>query len=431
MKGIKCVDHLGNEFSSQAKMCEAWNISVLTYRSRLKKGLSQEEALTMPLQDTSVYDHLGNKFPSELQMCKFYNIKLSTFHIRLKRGYSLERALTEAVIPKIQNCKDHIGNTYNSINDMCKAYNISSQLLKQRLNKGWTIEAALTTPTQKTAYDHLGNAFSSKKEMCDHYGITVFTYRYREQNGMTLEEILTLPKNTYVDRYVCKDHLGNIFSSKKEMCEYYGVSIGWFIKKQADGCSLEECLSKRCFYDHLGNKYSSIKEMCDAYKITPDLFSNRFYMLHWSLKNTLTLPVLHSHSSYEYCIYDVLNDLEISFEAEYYNFDCFLSGNGRARFDVYIPSIGIIEVDGEQHFKPVRNWNFEKTVRDDTLKTVYCENNNIPLLRVRYDQMQDGTYAELVEDFINNPAAYIMQHNKYLSEKEYYAERTKNLSVAS
>lgn len=389
MKGIKCVDHLGNEFSSQAKMCEAWNISVLTYRGRLKKGLSQEEALTMPLRDTSVYDHLGNKFPSELQMCKFYNIKLSTFHVRLKRGYSLERALTETVIPKMQSCKDHLGNTYNSINDMCAVYNLSHQLLKQRLNKGWPLEEALTTPAQELFYDHLGNAFSSKKEMCDHYGITVVTYKYREQNGMNLEEILTASKNTYIDRYICKDHLGNKYSSVKAMCEAWGVTQAMYTRRLNTGCDVETALT------------------CER------------------------------HSSYaEAAISEYLTLHNVEFIREYTFPECkFINTNRHAKFDFYIPNIGIIEVDGKQHFKAV-DWfgginGFKKTQERDTLKTAYCETNNIPLLRVRYDQMQDGTYAELVEDFINNPAAYIMQHNKYLSEKEYYAERTKNLSVAS
>lgn len=388
MKGIKCVDHLGNEFLSQAKMCEAWNISVLTYRGRLKKGLSQEEALTMPLRDTSVYDHLGNKFPSELQMCKFYNIKLGTFHGRIKRGYSLEQALTEVVVSNMQICEDHLGKTYNSINDMCAAYGLSHQLLKQRLDKGWTIEAALTTPAQELFYDHLGNAFSSKKEMCDHYGITVFTYRYREQNGMNLEEILTTSKNTYIDRYICKDHLGNEYSSVKAMCEAWGVTPAMYTCRLNAGCDIETALT------------------CER----------RSSYLEAAVSEYLTLH-------------------NVEFRREYTFSECkFKNTNRHAKFDFYISDIGVIEVDGKQHFKAV-NWfggltDFKKTQKRDTLKTNFCETHGIPLLRIRYDQMQDGTYADLIADFIENPAAYITSHNS-LSEAEYYAERTENLSVAS
>lgn len=45
----------------------------------------------------------------------------------------------------------------------------------------------------------------------------------------------------------------------------------------------------------------------------------------------------------------------------------------------------LIEYDGEQHFKPkFSQESFERTIRNDKIKNQYCENNNIPLIRIKY-----------------------------------------------
>ena len=63
---------------------------------------------------------------------------------------------------------------------------------------------------------------------------------------------------------------------------------------------------------------------------------------------------------------------------------------------------GLIEFDGIQHFEPVDKFGgfegFEKTQYHDKLKTSFCNNNNIPLLRIPYfleDEVED-----ILRDFI-------------------------------
>jgi hypothetical protein len=58
-------------------------------------------------------------------------------------------------------------------------------------------------------------------------------------------------------------------------------------------------------------------------------------------------------------------------------------------FDFFIPSINLaIEYDGIQHFKPVKLFGgekeFEKTKIKDKIKSKYCEDNNICLIRISY-----------------------------------------------
>ncbi|MDY0268770.1 hypothetical protein [Trichloromonas sp.] len=71
----------------------------------------------------------------------------------------------------------------------------------------------------------------------------------------------------------------------------------------------------------------------------------------------------------------------------------------KLKFDFYLPNYNIcVEYDGEQHFKKYR---FEKNKKNlmtrqlrDQIKTEYCQNNNIKLIRIRYDQN--------IEDILKN-----------------------------
>lgn len=60
-------------------------------------------------------------------------------------------------------------------------------------------------------------------------------------------------------------------------------------------------------------------------------------------------------------------------------------------FDFYLPELNIcIEYDGEQHFKVIDHFGGEEGLRirqlHDQIKTNYCKNNNIPLIRIKYDE---------------------------------------------
>ncbi len=70
--------------------------------------------------------------------------------------------------------------------------------------------------------------------------------------------------------------------------------------------------------------------------------------------------------------------------------------------------IGIIEYDGLQHFQPVRfnGMTTEKSLdsfktgqKHDKMKNDFCKSNNIPLLRIKYTEINN--IKELVHDFID------------------------------
>lgn len=69
--------------------------------------------------------------------------------------------------------------------------------------------------------------------------------------------------------------------------------------------------------------------------------------------------------------------------------------------------VGLIEYDGEQHFKPVDFFGgeagFTYRQKNDGIKTEYCEVNGIPLLRVPYYDKQ-SVVVEKVRNFVTKVA---------------------------
>ena len=87
----------------------------------------------------------------------------------------------------------------------------------------------------------------------------------------------------------------------------------------------------------------------------------------------------------EFKIRHYLENHNIKFKYEYWNSKC--RDARPLRFDFYLINNNImIEFDGEQHYKDNHyfNYSYDKQVLHDNIKTQYCNNNNIKLLRIPY-----------------------------------------------
>jgi len=198
-------DHLGNQYTSEAKMCRAWNISYVTYRNRryiLKWNLKEVLENNINNNRTEIEDHLGRKYSSEKELCRAWNIPVNTFRYRFyKAGWSLEDALTKSPSDKFKHrnkFKDHLGNEYDTQIDMSEAWGIPYEVYRDRKYKlKWDIKHILTTPViSKEIRDHLGKVYSNTQEMCNAWGIPYETFRNRLRvSGWSLEEALTTPIN--------------------------------------------------------------------------------------------------------------------------------------------------------------------------------------------------------------------------------------------
>lgn len=146
--------------------------------------------------------------------------------------------------------------------------------------------------------DHLGNIYKTKTEMCRAWGIThISTLDRRLAKGLSLEEALTYDsKNNYNIAKPCTDHLGNVFDSENSMCKKWGVSRTAYRNALAEGYSSGEALFNalknripEC-QDHLGNTYKNHRELCKHWGISIATFRARIRR-GYSLEEALTLPL--------------------------------------------------------------------------------------------------------------------------------------------
>lgn len=103
----------------------------------------------------------------------------------------------------------------------------------------------------------------------------------------------------------------------------------------------------------------------------------------------------------------LLDKYRIDFDQQYTFLGC---RNRRVLpFDFYLPDYNIcIEYDGEQHFKPIDHFGgqeyFDKRKENDLIKTRFCEENDIGLVRIPYymsNELEDILFEELnIIDYI-------------------------------
>ena len=142
-------DHKGNKYDTKAEMCKQYGLNATTYMNRIKKGWSVEKALTTKPNESKEYyvtDHLGNVFNTQKEMCDAWNILINTYRSRIKKGWSIEKALTTPLNQPKKQITDHLGNEFLSISKMCEFHNININVYNARLKLGWTQKKALTTP---------------------------------------------------------------------------------------------------------------------------------------------------------------------------------------------------------------------------------------------------------------------------------------------
>ncbi len=104
----------------------------------------------------------------------------------------------------------------------------------------------------------------------------------------------------------------------------------------------------------------------------------------------------------EKIIIKCLNDLKINCHKQFKFKDC--KNKKQLPFDFYLPEYNLcIEYDGRQHFIPIDKWggqdNLERIKQNDQIKTQYCIDNNIKLLRISYQEFKN--IENILEQTIN------------------------------
>ena len=440
----ECEDHLGNKYKSITQMCNFYNISYFMYTKRIKDGWDKEKALTTPFIPKGktfigkkCKDHLGNEYINQEEMCKAYGIKKTTYRNRIKKGKTIEEALTMPLKQVNEQKKEKERKCVKQVNKQEKEKELK-QVNKQKEKQ-----------ERKYVYDYLGNKYINRKEMCKAYSIKESTYRSRIKKGMTVKEALTTPLS---QRYVY-DHLGNKYINQEEMCKAYNIKESTYRSRTKRGATVEEALttplSQRYVYDHLGNKYDNRKKMCEAYNISYDTYQGR-RRRGWSLEKTLTTTEVEKKSKGEQIIYQNLSNRNIDFLSEFSVKDLFnylvnnqiINENSIDKFyqETYViqnefyntkenteklffdfvvfmnNKIYLIEYDGWQHnidkdLEGKLNCYYQrfdgkkynkKRQSSDRIKNFICNFFNIPLYRIQIYDKFDEAYTEQCVNYVLN-----------------------------
>jgi hypothetical protein len=139
--------------------------------------------------------------------------------------------------------------------------------------------------------------------------------------------------------------------------------------------------------DEYKNNTTKLRLMCEC----GEEFDTNFMKIK-DRNKTRCSKCMGSVSNPEYRTMKFLDDNGIEYKYEY-TFEDFKNKYGSYyRFDFAIFNKGelikMIEVDGEQHYKPVNSWGGEEalkvTQQRDELKDLYCESKGIELIRIPY-----------------------------------------------
>lgn len=287
--------------------------------------------------------------------------------------------------------------------------------------------------------DHLGNSYSSKDALCKKYSISISSFNERIEKGYTLKEALTKPCK---GKIIYTDFDGVKYTNLRIVAKKYNVSkdrISAFLKqnktfKQALRLTIKEkernqkAREKLRYKDHKGNRYTSLNKMCETYGISRQLYTHR-KKANWPLSKILETSPNAVRSNGEYNIEVCLKKYKVKYKTNetirnFFPYEDF----GKLSADFIVNNSCIIEFDGSEHFSPWRIQPFEKRIPSflkllerDNRKTALCEKYKIPLLRIRYDQI--NLIPELIEDFLSDPKKYLKRHNKLLSNKKYWSIR--------
>lgn len=193
-------------------------------------------------------------------------------------------------------------------------------------------------------------------------------------------------------------------------------------------------IGKSPYYFKKGNPYTinNIKQFLLNNNAEYEILSNDFNGYHndikWKCKicgnefytswGNISSRIKNNHLKYcnncrpksyiESLTNDYLNNNNIEHIQQYIFEDCKNQRN--LPFDFYIPNKNIcIEVDGEQHFKPITFGgiskeksfeNFDNQIKRDNIKTKFCKDNNIKLIRLSYKDFENNNYINKLNQLL-------------------------------
>lgn len=182
-------------------------------------------------------------------------------------------------------------------------------------------------------------------------------------------EFFQTPSNHIFHKQKCPSCTGN----KK-------ITLSEFIKK-----------SHNLHGDRYDYSYVKFKDMFTEVCIKCPIHGETFQQPRNHLRSTGCVNCSYEEflSSQVKEIRNLLKCSNIKFEMEYTFNDC--RNKKLLPYDFFVEQFNLcIEYDGRHHYEPIKHWGgdsgFKSTQKNDFIKTNYCKDKNINLLRIKYDE---------------------------------------------
>lgn len=318
----------------------------------------------------------------------------------------------------------HKTNPYSiyNINLYMKNNNINTYTLdKEYVTRNKTLMSWVCSICGKTYECRLDHILSNKKDMCNECSRIVQDDKRREDKDYLMGIFTQKGLTPMVDRFYthesipCCDSNGYIY-----YCHSYSVRKDDYVGKIVD--------TKNPYTIH------NIKRYIELNNLTCKLISDNYVSANEKLRfkcecgeiyetswNTLREynkqrcdVCTGSMSNGEYLVMKLLKSKNIIFKMYERIDECRMKRALPFDFIIFDNKdrvLATIEVDGIQHYEPIEYFggekSFERQVLSDEIKNTYCNDNNIPLLRISHIEIDSGEYIYKLENFIKQNIFYV------------------------
>ena len=243
---------------------------------------------------------------------------------------------------------------------------------------------------------------------------------YTTESGVSI--IKRVENKNNKPQWLCKCFCGNTFIARGDALKSgHTKSCGCLQKKKA-----RETIIKRNKDNALDLKNQRFGKLVALYPTDKRCGTSIIWKCKCDCGNECEVSAAHlkEHNGTQSCgciqslgeskIKKILSENNIEFKTQFIISSCvFPDTNYPARFDFYVDNKYIIEYDGNVHYYTNNSgWNNEENLKKikkhDIIKTNYCKNNNIPLIRIPYT-----IYDNLcLEDLLLETSKYIVKGDK-------------------
>lgn len=338
----------GKEYPNLRLVANEYGLNENTLYQRFHRGKRGDELIPLkkrknyikPIKQINYrYEVEGKRFKTYDELSKYYGVKVVTIRTRLKRGLSLEEALGVAKIPDLRYKKNNLkkskrsakdvdlvvdGVKYDSISQLAKSFGIADITLRKRICENWmSPEEAVKTPLKKNISkpEDLvvdGIKYESYSQLAKSFGLKPYIVTQRiNEYGYTAEEAVKKPLKGKKINVQGKD-----FNSIAEASRHFNKSAATVQSNLKRGLTVDEAMgfkkrrtSRNVLYDWKGKEYT-IKELTTLlskeHNIPQSILYSRIYQNKLSIEEAISLGSEKIVSSGRYNLTILKRDSELA-----------------------------------------------------------------------------------------------------------------------